>query len=102
MHSCFNKVDGVYHGQYVAKVMDLKHVQNPCMRVRKESAQNNEQKHIHTSFFLQPVKCADCNHTIQTFGLFKRHKNALSKYKTQAKRGDKIFPSICEMLAHSS
>ena len=53
--------------------------------------------------WFQPVRCADCHHTIQSFGLFKRHKNALSKMKFQVRCGracKKVFPSICEMLAH--
>merc|ERR1711951_331026 len=65
-HSCFNKVDGMGHSEYVARVMNIKDIRNPCMR---------------------PVKCVDCGNIIQTFGLFKRHKNALSKIKTQAKCG---------------
>jgi len=81
-HACFTKIDGDSINSNIAKISDIKEIKNPCMK---------------------PVRCADCHHTIQSFGLFKRHKNALSKMKFQVRCGracKKVFPSICEMLAH--
>ena len=82
-HSCYH-LRGEHHGSFIVKLD----------RNKIPRGDGNTFSH------LKPVKCIECSHTFQSFGLFKRHKMKQEGAQIICSVCSKIFASSCFLLQH--